>query len=44
MREVLRQRNSVRVESALMRLAVVAIILAGTCFISWQLSHAISVG
>ncbi|WP_281172714.1 hypothetical protein [Jiangella gansuensis] len=44
MREVLRQRNTVRVESALMRLAIVAVILAGTWFISWQLSNAISVG
>ncbi|SDT29383.1 hypothetical protein [Jiangella sp. DSM 45060] len=44
MRDALRERSSLRIESALMRLAVFAVILAGTWFISWQLAHAISVG
>lgn len=40
MRE-LRQRNSVRLESALIRIAAFAVMLAGMWFLSWQLGNVI---
>ncbi|PSK99704.1 hypothetical protein CLV30_1177 [Haloactinopolyspora alba] len=39
MRDALRQRGSVRLEYTLVRLAAVAVLLAGMWFISWQLGH-----
>jgi hypothetical protein len=44
MRETLRQRDFVRLESLLIRVAALAVVLAGTWFISWQLGHAIGLG
>lgn len=43
MREGLRERTTVRIESLLLRLAAFAVILAGTWFIAWQLAHAIAI-
>ncbi len=41
MREALRQRRSLQLQTMLIYVAVMGIVLVGTCFLSWQLGHAI---
>ena len=41
MRKALRQRRTLRLETTLIYVAVVAIVFAGTFFLSWQLGHVI---